>query len=769
MTIFEEINQLEILNVLDVFGVRYAKDSGQPHSYTLLKDNWVKDNSFKINTAKNIGVNFGGDWEKWWPFDLIARLVLWVDPQTNIWKVATIKAFVDKWLVQNPQTKKDFIKSKSGEELLKDFNEHKLGGFSNAVSSFLITRGFSHTYITKNQLKIWEVFANIWYYDNYFTTEKATWKDEEGKWQYEEWDKPKTVGVFMFPCLDEYWEIIGLKLRRKDWKAIRGKKSLAVWKTWLWYTDLDLSKMIIVEGETDALVLMILGYKNIVANLGWVQSNRQRLKSFLFDVAMIVCIYDIDVAGTNAKKELADIFWRQIHEVVFPIRENNKWVILSDVNDFYNTGYDTKTKWDKLLLETKVIGEEQAKQWKYPFIVLRKHLKYYDIEYHKLYDKWPIADHLGIKPADLVSMRKDGSIQTYEDLCYLEGWKPSHYNTLDMATIIKSGGEASPVIHSHIAHLIHSIWWGKKKNIEWIHKSILFKLTHLNNVHVPALVLYGTWWSWKGTFINLLSKIFWEENTLKNLKQRDLENNFDSYQGQKLIVEFQEVSSGNKFNDKKILDRIKSMIGEARITINAKFENTREIDNIARFHLSSNHAVPIQMDSKHSWNRRFTIIKTWNALDSDIAWEMNNKTFLDRQVIREYVNWLYMTYPEVPDMETFPALDNEEKQNLEEVCEGAANQFFEWLEQKYPQITRISTPQRNILLNLYCAETWEDPFDIKFKPSNFDLWLSHRYEKKAVRIWDKTVRGYFIKKTKFELDWIPETVKQYFSNDNQLI
>jgi hypothetical protein len=39
MTIFEEINQLEILNVLDVFGVRYAKDSGQPHSYTLLKDN----------------------------------------------------------------------------------------------------------------------------------------------------------------------------------------------------------------------------------------------------------------------------------------------------------------------------------------------------------------------------------------------------------------------------------------------------------------------------------------------------------------------------------------------------------------------------------------------------------------------------------------------------------------------------------------------------------------------------------------------------------
>ena len=80
-----------------------------------------------------------------------------------------------------------------------------------------------------------------------------------------------------------------------------------------------------------------------------------------------------------------------------------------------------------------------------------------------------------------------------------------------------------------------------------------------------------------------------------------MENNFDSYQGQKLIVEFQEVSSGNKFNDKKILDRIKSMIGEARITINAKFENTREIDNIARFNLSFNNYFKINFDCNDSF------------------------------------------------------------------------------------------------------------------------------------------------------------------------
>jgi len=37
MTIFDQINKLEILNVLDIAGISYKKDSGQPHTYTLVK------------------------------------------------------------------------------------------------------------------------------------------------------------------------------------------------------------------------------------------------------------------------------------------------------------------------------------------------------------------------------------------------------------------------------------------------------------------------------------------------------------------------------------------------------------------------------------------------------------------------------------------------------------------------------------------------------------------------------------------------------------
>lgn len=763
MTIFDQINKLEILNVLDIAGISYKKDSGQPHTYTLVKLDWKLDNSFKVSSSKNIAKDFWWDGIEWGVFDFIGRYLLNQDTQSNIGKATTVKWFIEKWLVEDPTINKpEFIKSLKDDELLERYNEFKLNGYKNEVSAFLMMRWVPYDWIQNNHLKIWEVFKDIWYYDNYFCTEFESYKDENWDWVNQDWDKPKTVSVFMFPCYDEYKELIGVKLRRKDGKTIRGKKSLAIGKTWLLYNKINENKAIIVEWETDWIILTILWYDNVVGNLWWVQSNKIRLKNLLYETWKVICLYDNDVAGQTSKKDLAGMFGRIIHEVVYPIREDSKWRILSDVNDFYNAWYNTKAKWDKILDETKIVWEEQDQKQNTPFIILRKFLTYYDTEYKKFQSKTDVADFLWVKNADLVRLRKDGAIHTYEDLCYMEWWKPWHYNTLDETTIIKNGWDAQWKIHPHIAHLIHNICANKNKNIEWVHRSILYKLTHINDVHIPALVLYGSWWSGKWTFLNLLSKIFWEENTLIWLGQKDLESSFDSFQGNKLIVEFKEVSSWNKHNDKKILDRIKSMVWESKITVRWLYQDAKEVDNIWRFHLSSNHAVPIQMDSKHSGNRRFTIIKTWNSLDSKMAEDMNHKTFNDRKVIREYVNWLYETYPDVPDLTIFPSLDNEEKRNLEDVCEWASNQFFEWFEEKFPHIHKVTNKEKNILLDMYCNQTGEDKFDIKFKQNNFDLWLSHRYEKKKLSIRWTSERWYFIKKTKFELDNMPEGKKNYF-------
>jgi len=55
-------------------------------------------------------------------------------------------------------------------------------------------------------------------------------------------------------------------------------------------------------------------------------------------------------------------------------------------------------------------------------------------------------------------------------------------------------------------------------------------------------------------------------------------------------------------------------------------------------------------------------------------------------------------------MVNLPALQNEDKQNLEQSCESATVTFFEWLEANYPHINKITNVQKNKLLRIYCEE-----------------------------------------------------------------
>ncbi len=763
MQIFEKINNLEILSVLDAFGINYKRDSWSQHTYSIVNPDWKIDTSFKVNTAKNIWVNFWWWGEKGWPFDLIARLILGVDPQTDEGRKATIDYFVASWLVKNEEWQKDFIPSLTLKQLLEQFEELKIGWYSSVISSFLLTRGFNYDWIQKNQIKVWEVFADIGYYDSYFTTEKQTWQDEEGKWHNEKWDDPKTVWILLFPCFNESKELIGVKLRRKDWKTIRGKKSLAVGKTGLLYDDISLDRMIIVEWETDYLVLKLLGYNNLIANLGWVQSWRNMLKSVLSDSSTILCLYDNDTAWYNWKIALQETFKRTIEEVVFPIRKSQKGRLLSDINDYYEVWYDTKKKWDDILSNSRNVWESETKKDRTDFVFLRSNLEYYDTNFKKIQQTWPVAAYLGQTAKELAKMVKDNIIKSYDDLCYHEWGKKDHFNTMDETVIIKHWGDAEAKLHPCIKTIVDNLWHHNQWNISWLHKSILYKLTHINTAYIPALILYWEWDSGKGTFIELIKKILWEDNCQTWLGQRDLEWTFDSFQWDKLLVEYKEISSWNKRDDKKILDRIKSLINEKNISINLKFQNSRQIENKARFHFSSNHSLPIQLDSKHSWNKRFTIIKTGSRLPKPIFEEFYWEVIINERIIREYVAWLYEEFPDIPDSKTLLPLENKDKRDLENACEWVANLFFEWLENKYPYICKISIKEKNKLLMMYCEDNWEEYTDIRYKQSNFDLWISHRYEKKnSLRIDWKIARGYQILKTPFELEKFPLDAKTEF-------
>ena len=169
MDIFNKINSLDILSVLDVANISYKKDSGQPHNYTILKSDGRPDNSFKVNTSKNIAVDFGWDGIKWWPFDIIGRLHLNQDTKTKDWQIATVKWFIDKWLVENPKNNIKFEKSHDNTYLLENFEKFRLGWYKDDISQFLMWRWVGYDWIQKNHLLIWEVFTEIWFYDKYFT------------------------------------------------------------------------------------------------------------------------------------------------------------------------------------------------------------------------------------------------------------------------------------------------------------------------------------------------------------------------------------------------------------------------------------------------------------------------------------------------------------------------------------------------------------------------------------------------------------------------
>ena len=754
-TIFEQINALPILDVLDSLSIWYRKKWANTY---LLRDDWSMDESFAVSHSKNIAKDFWKSWIEWWPLDFVWQYCLWiawVDMKTNVWRATTVKFFIDKGLVQAQNTQTEFKPSIKEKDLLTSFNDHKLNGYKEDISAFLLTRGVPYELIQKDTLLIGEIFKDIGYYDNFYCTELESFKDEEGKWQNQHWDTPKTVSVFMFPCYDQDKNVIGIKLRRRDWKTIRGKKSLAVWKTWLLYNEIDKELMYLVEWEMDYIILSLLWYKNIIANEGWVQSLRAMIKSKLSETKKIICLYDNDVAWAKWKQTLEDTLKRPIYDIVYPVRENQDGKKLADVNDLYEVGYDTKAKWDKIFSEAKKVGKDEKIEHKTDFIYLRATMEYYDIAYRTVQRESSVATFMWSTVKELSGMVKNSKIKEYKDLCYHYGWKEGYYNTMNEKGIMNNPWDAEAIIHPDIEYLISNICHKNQKNIDWLHKAILFKLTHINDVSLPALILYWPQWSWKWSLLNLLAVLFWEDNLQKWLGMQDLKWTHDSYQGEKLIVEYKEVSSWNTKEDKWIADKIKWIVTEQHISIRALYKNARTIENRAWFHFSSNHAIPLQMDSKESGNRRYTVIKTWPRLDRQKGYDINKVTLKNKLVIRQYVAWLYETYPDIPKSTHLRELDNEEKRVLVENCESAANRFFEWFERKYPTVWKLTNKEKNTCLNMYCHEVWEDLKDLKFKQKNFDIGLSHRYEKKYLSIRWKTIYWYLIHKTDFDREHIP--------------
>lgn len=369
-------------------------------------------------------------------------------------------------------------------------------------------------------------------------------------------------------------------------------------------------------------------------------------------------------------------------------------------------------------------------------------LKYFDIKWFNFKNNVDLSRHLWVKTRELEELRIDWVIPTYEWLCYYDWWREWYYNLLDKTKFLRPNN--NPRINPNIEFLIKNLCNNQSDNIEYLLKSIIYKYTHLNDVFIPAIIFHWVGGSWKWLFMKLLWKIFWEKNTQIWLTQDNMESKFSVYSWQKLVVEFKEVSVENTVKWKRNMNKLKTIIMEDKIMIEKKWQDPVTVDNIAWFILSSNENKPVHLDGKDSWNRRFSIIRTWWKIEN---WKEIEEAINNEENIESFLAYLFNKFPNIQEETRILCLDNADKKELERRSETTANLFFQWFEEEYKDINIISNQERDCLIFIYRNEIWDiDDYDDSYKAKFFNANLSVKYEVVNKIIRDKKQRWYEIKK-----------------------
>jgi|SaaInlStandDraft_7_1057024.scaffolds.fasta_scaffold04075_2 phage/plasmid-associated DNA primase len=373
------------------------------------------------------------------------------------------------------------------------------------------------------------------------------------------------------------------------------------------------------------------------------------------------------------------------------------------------------------------------------YIYIKYLAKYMWVEKKKFFNSWEVLNNLMVRPDSLRQFRLSWDIATYNDLTYYAGWRYKSFNQLNEKLILLPSD--NPVLDLQIKELIENVCWHKKENIDYLNKIILYKYSHLNDFTIPSIILFWVGWSWKWTLMTLFKTMYGEENVLANLGQRDLTSSFDTYRWCALIVEFAEVITNNTSTDKWILNKLKNIIGAEKLTINEKNIQAYQIENIAQVFISSNSNIPVLLDDKGMWNRRFSVIKSIKALKD---WEKINRVIWNKKIVSDYLAWLHENYWEVLEYKSISALDNQDKRDLEELSQNEANKFWERLEDNYPDFYwKKDMSEMWIMIDKYCLSN-----AINEKEFYKFFWKNSKYPKKKIRIWKKTIQGVDIPETK---------------------
>jgi arginyl-tRNA synthetase len=87
-------------------------------------------------------------------------------------------------------------------------------------------------------------------------------------------------------------------------------------------------------------------------------------------------------------------------------------------------------------------------------------------------------------------------------------------------------------------------------------------------------------------------------------------------------------------------------------------------------------------------------------------------------------------FSEVLDYEKIDCLENEDKEELVRISQTDSDEFWDWLEEKYPDKKKITIDEINLEIDLFINENSVlDNWDFKRY-----FWKNSRYHKRRIRV-----------------------------------
>lgn len=191
------------------------------------------------------------------------------------------------------------------------------------------------------------------------------------------------------------------------------------------------------------------------------------------------------------------------------------------------------------------------------------------------------------------------------------------------STVVPSKGDWS-VIRDYLQEVVCD---GDLKKFEYLLNFVAHMLQHPDKKPGVMLVLLGGEGTGKGTLFQLLNAL-WTRTSLLVSNIDDVVGQFNAAIERKFIIFMDEAMFSG---DRKAQDRLKSMITEATVTVEQKYQPSRTIASYHRFIAASNHQHFAQVSSD---DRRFLFLRVSEQRKKDYAyWAKVHRAIEDPLVI----------------------------------------------------------------------------------------------------------------------------------------